>query len=72
MDTQRISEVQRQAILALIRVEAARVGSDQREKRTAQHRLFALIRERYGCKYSIIPKRRFKETAIMLLDEPLR
>lgn len=72
MDTQRINEVQRQAILALIRVEAYRAGRNPRHRRECQHALFALMRERFGYKYSTIPRRRFKEAALMLLDEPLR
>lgn len=72
MDTQHINELERQAILALIRVEAYRAGRHPRHRRECQHALFALIRERFGCKYSTIPRRRFKEAAHWLLEEPLR
>lgn len=71
MDTPAINMYQRMALLALIDVEAARVALGQRERRAARHRLFALIRERYGCKYTSLPYGRYKEAAIMLLDEPL-
>lgn len=71
MDTPAINMYQRMALLALIDVEAARVALGQRERRAARHRLFALIRERFGCKYTSLPYGRYKEAAIMLLDEPL-
>ena len=71
MDTPAINMYQRMALLALIDVEAARVAVGQRERRAARHRLFALIRERFGCKYTSLPYGRYKEAAIMLLDEPL-
>ena len=67
-----VNEVQRRALLALIDVEAVRVAVGQRERRAARHRLFALIRERFGCKYTSLPYGRYKEAAIMLLDEPLK
>lgn len=70
MDTH-INEFQRQAILALIRVEAARVGNDRSGKRTAEHLLFALVRERFGVKYSVLPDRMFREAAHWLLERPL-
>ena len=72
MDTRAINMYQRMALLALIDVESARVALGQRERRAARHRLFALIRERYGCKYTSLPYGRYKEAAIMLLDEPLK
>lgn len=71
MDTPAINMYQRMALLALIDVESARVAVGQRERRAARHRLFALIRERFGCKYTSLPYGRYKEAAIMLLDEPL-
>ena len=71
MDTPAINMYQRMALLALIDVEAARVAVGQRERQAARHRLFALIRERFGCKYTSLPYGRYKEAAIMLLDEPL-
>lgn len=51
--------------------EAARVSGTAREGRAMKHRLFALFRERYGCKYTLLPRKRYREAAIMLLDEPL-
>lgn len=72
MDTPAINMYQRMALLALIDVESARVAVGQRERRAARHRLFALIRERFGCKYTSLPYGRYKEAAIMLLDEPLK
>ncbi|WP_297849105.1 hypothetical protein [uncultured Desulfovibrio sp.] len=69
---QHINEFQWQAILALIRVEAYRAGRNPRHRRECQHTLFALVRERFGCKYSTIPGPRFREAAHWLLDEPLR
>lgn len=66
-----ITEFQRRALLALMDVEAARVADGRVERRTAHHRLFALIRERYGCKYSCLPRRKFRDAALWLLDEPL-
>ena len=71
MDTPAINMYQRMALLALIDVEAVRVAPGQRERRAARHRLFALIRERFGCKYTSLPYGRYKEAAIMLLDEQL-
>lgn len=71
MNTPTINEHQRRALLALMDVEAARLASGQRERRTVRHRLFALVRMRFGCKYSCLKKDRFREAAIMLLDEPL-
>lgn len=71
MDTRAINMYQRMALLALIDVESARVAVGQRERRAGRHRLFALIRERFGCKYTSLPYGRYKEAAIMLLDEPL-
>ena len=47
MDTT-INEFQRRALLALMDVEAARVSATAREGRAMKHRLFALLRERYG------------------------
>lgn len=66
-----INEYQRRALLALIDVEAARVAVGQRERRAARHRLFALIRERCGEKYTKLPPRVFRETAHWLIDGPL-
>ena len=45
-----ITEFQRRVLLALIDAEAARVSGTAREGRAMKHRLFALFRERYGCK----------------------
>ena len=66
-----ITELQRRALLALMDVEAARVADGRTERRAAHHRLFALMRERYGCKYSCLPKGKFRDAALWLLDEPL-
>lgn len=66
-----VTEFQRRALLALMDVEAARVADGRVERKTAHHRLFALIRERYGCKYSCLPRRKFRDAALWLLDEPL-
>ncbi|WP_308620772.1 hypothetical protein [uncultured Desulfovibrio sp.] len=66
-----ISERQRRALLALIDVEAARAGTGQRQRRTAEHRLFALFRERYGLKYTRLPAALFRDAARWLLEEPL-
>ena len=66
-----INEYQRRALLALIDVEAARVAVGQRERGAARHRLFALIRERCGEKYTKLPPRVFRETAHWLVDGPL-
>ena len=66
------TEFQRRVLLALIDAEAARVSGTAREGRAMKHRLFALFRERYGCKYTLLPRKRYREAAIMLLDEPLR
>lgn len=66
-----ITELQRRALLALMDVEAARVADGRTERRAAHHRLFALIRERYGCKYSCLPRRNSGGAALWLLDEPL-
>ena len=71
MHTPIINAFQRMALLALIDVEAARVAVDLRERRAARHRLFALIRERYGEKYTKLPQGQFKETAHWLIDGPL-
>ncbi|MDY3810993.1 hypothetical protein [Desulfovibrio porci] len=66
-----LNEFQRRVLLALMDVEAARVAVARKERKTARHRLFALMRERFGCKYSTIPQGRFREAVILLLDEPL-
>lgn len=66
-----ITEFQRRALLALIDAEAARVASTAREGRAMKHRLFALVRKRFGCKYTVLPRERYREAAAMLLDEPL-
>lgn len=66
-----VNEVQRRALLALMDAEAARVSTTEREARSMKHKLYALIRERFGCKYTSLPYGRYKEAAIMLLDEPL-
>lgn len=71
MDTPAINMYQRMALLALIDVESARVAVGQRERRAARHRLFALIRERYGEKYTKLPPEVFRETAHWLIDGPL-
>ncbi|MCH5277512.1 MAG: hypothetical protein J1E80_06715 [Desulfovibrionaceae bacterium] len=67
-----ITEFHRRVLLALIDVEAARVASTRQERRAVKHRLFALIRERFGCKYTLLPAVRYREAAQLLLDEPLR
>ena len=67
----RINELQRRALLALMDVETARVAVDRTTRRTAQHQLYALIRERYGCKYSCLPADRWKEVVIWLVEGPL-
>lgn len=66
-----INEFQRRALLALMDAEAARVSATAKEGRAMKHRLFALFRARYGCKYTVLPKEQYKEAAILLLDEPL-
>ncbi len=66
-----ITEYQRRALLVLMDVEAARVAEGKTERRTAHHRLFALMRERYGCKYSCLPRNKFRDAVLWLLDEPL-
>lgn len=71
MNSPTINEHQRRALLALMDVEAARLASGQRERRTARHRLFALVRMRFGCKYSCLGKGRFREAAHWLIDGPL-
>lgn len=71
MNAPTVDMYQRLALLALIDVEAARVAVDLRERRAARHRLFALIRERYGEKYTKLPQGQFKETAHWLIDGPL-
>ena len=67
----RINELQRRALLALMDVETARVAVDRTTRRTAQHQLYALIRERYGCKYSCLPADRWQEVVIWLVEGPL-
>lgn len=69
--TTSITEFQRRALLALIDAEAARVASTEREGRAMKHKLFALVRERFGCKYTVLPQSRFREAMLALLDEPL-
>lgn len=66
-----INEYQRRALLALIDVEAARVAEGQRERRTVRHKLFALVRLRFGCKYACLQKGKFREAAHWLIDGPL-
>lgn len=71
MNTPTLNVYQRCALLALIDVEAARIAPGQRERRTARHKLFALVRVRYGCKYSRLPQECFRPAARWLIDEPL-
>lgn len=71
MHTPFINEYQRRALLALMDVEAARVATGQRLRRTVRHRLFAQLRARYGCKYSRLPPGSFREAAHWLVDGPL-
>lgn len=66
-----INELQRRAILALMDVETARFAVDITARRAAQHRLHALIRERYGCKYSRLPVEQWKDIVVWLADGPL-
>lgn len=66
-----ITEFQRRVLLALIDAEAARVSGTAREARHMKHRLFAMIRERFGCKYTNLPYGRYKEAASWLIEEPL-
>lgn len=66
-----ITEFQRRVLLALIDMEAARKGMTRRERQKWRHRLFALVREWYGCKYSILPYNHFEEAALRLLRKPL-
>lgn len=51
--------------------EAARVSTTEREARPMKHKLYALIRERFGCKYTSLPSEQYNEAARLLLDEPL-
>ena len=71
MDTHTINVYQRRVLMSLIEMEAARNAVNPRAGRERQHRLFRMLRETFGCKYSEIPRVRFREAAIMLLDEPL-
>lgn len=71
MDTPVINEYQRRALLALIDMEAARVATGRRERRAAQHRLFAMIRERFDEKYTKLPAEAFRQAAHWLVDGPL-
>lgn len=41
------------------------------QRRAARHRLHALIRERYGCKYSRLPVAQWKDIVVWLADGPL-
>lgn len=66
-----LTEYQRRALLVLMDVEAARVAVARKERKIARHKLFALMRERFGCKYSTIPQGRFRDAAIFLLSEPV-
>lgn len=67
----RINEPQRRALLALMDVETARVAVDRTTRRPATNQLYAMIRERYGCKYSCLPADRWKELVIWLVEWPL-
>lgn len=71
MNTPTVNNFQRRALLALIDVEAARVAIGQRERKTAKHRLFVMIRERFGNKYTKLPSGVFREAACWLLNGPL-
>ena len=66
-----VNEFQRRVLLALIDAEAARVSTTACEARHMKHKLFAMIRERFGCKYTALPYGRYKDAAFMLLDFPL-
>lgn len=47
------------------------MATEQRERRAARHRLFAMIRERFGEKYTKLPPGVFREAAHWLIDGPL-
>lgn len=66
-----VNELQRRALLALMDAEAARVSATEREARHMKHKLYALIRERFGCKYTSLRSEQYNEAARLLLDEPL-
>ena len=66
-----VNEFQKRALLALIDAEAARVSTTAREARHMKHTLFAIIREQYGCKYTLLPYERYKDAVHWLADEPL-
>ena len=66
-----VNEFQRRALLALMDADAARVSNTEREARHMKHRLFAMIRERFGCKYTNLPYGRYKEAASWLIEDPL-
>ena len=67
-----VNEFQRRALLALMDAEAARVSGTAREARHMKHRLFAMIRERFGCRHTDLPYGRYKEAASRLIEEPLK
>ena len=70
-ETPFVNEFQRRALLALMDAEAARVSGTAREARHMKHRLFAMIRERFGCKYTNLPYGRYKEAVHWLAEGPL-
>ena len=59
MDTPAINVYQRRVLMSLIEMEAARNAVNPRAGRERQHRLFRILRETFGCKYSKIPRVRF-------------
>lgn len=47
------------------------VNEFQREARHMKHRLFAMLRERFGCKYTSLPYGRYREAVHWLADGSL-
>ena len=66
-----VNEFRKRAVPALMDAEAARVSNTEREARHMKHRLFAMIRERFGCRHTDLPYGRYKEAASRLIEEPL-
>ena len=49
----------------------AAIFNGRRRGRHMKHRLFAMIRERFGCRHTDLPYGRYKEAASRLIEEPL-
>ena len=67
----RINAPQRRALLALGMWRLPAWPWTGRHAVRPQHQLYALIRERYGCKHSCLPADRWKEMVIWLVEWPL-